>query len=104
MGSEEARGGCGSMILAFFIGGVVGAGVALLFAPRPGEQTRERITGVVEEAKEKAATCLGGIKEKVATVLEKGRDVVQEKKTIISSAIDACKDAYEKEKEKLSKA
>ena len=42
--SEEERGySAGSTLLAFFLGGLVGAGVALLIAPKSGPETRKII-------------------------------------------------------------
>ena len=41
MGNEEGRYSAGSLILGFFIGGLVGAGVALLLAPQPGPEARQ---------------------------------------------------------------
>jgi gas vesicle protein len=104
MGNEESCRNCGGIFLAFLIGGVVGAGVALLLAPKPGEEARGKIKKLVEDVKEKAETCFDEIKEKVVSTVEKGKEVVQEKKSIITTAIEAGKEAYEKEKEKLSKA
>ncbi len=45
--------------LGLFFGGLVGAMIALLFAPQAGEETarmiRERIQGIVDEARRAAA-------------------------------------------------
>ena len=100
---EESCRDAGGMLLAFFIGGLVGAGVALLLAPKPGQEAREKIKELVADAKEKAETCLDEIKEKVVSTVEKGKEIVSEKKSRITTAIEAGKEAYEKEKEKLSK-
>jgi len=103
MGNEECGRNCGAMLLAFFIGGLVGAGVALLLAPKPGQEARGKIKELVEDVKGKAETYVDQIKEKVVSTVEKGKEIVQEKKSIITTAIEAGKEAYEKEKEKLVK-
>lgn len=112
--AEEERGyGAGSTLLAFFLGGLVGAGVALLLAPKSGSETRQIIKEYAGEAKEKAesyldkvkgsaSTVVDKIKEGTASVLDKGKDFVEEQKTILTSAVEAGKTAYEKEKEKLT--
>lgn len=41
----------GSTLLAFFLGGLVGAGVALLLAPKSGPETRKIIKEYAGEAK-----------------------------------------------------
>jgi len=44
-----------SMFLAFLGGTLIGGTAALLLAPRSGAETRKRITGAVDDAKEAAA-------------------------------------------------
>ncbi len=100
--SEERGFGSGSVLMAFLLGGVVGAGLALLMAPQSGRETREKIKEMAEDAKEKAARYTGQAKEKFSSTVEKGKDFVEEKKNLISTAIEAGKEAYEKEKQKHS--
>ncbi len=104
MGNEESNRGSGAMVLAFFIGGLVGAGVALLFAPQPGKETRQKIRELAEEAKEKAIKCADEAKSKVTSTVEMSKGLVEEKKALITSAVEAGKEAYAKEKEKLAKS
>ena len=103
MGNEESGRSTGSIILAFFIGGLVGAGVALLLAPQPGKETRQKIKELADEAKEKAAKYAEEVKSKVTSTVEKGKELVEEKKSLITTAVEAGKEAYVKEKEKLGK-
>jgi gas vesicle protein len=103
MGNEEGRYSAGSLILGFFIGGLVGAGVALLLAPQPGTETRQKIKELADEAKEKAAKYAEEVKSKVTSTVEKGKELVEEKKSLITTAVEAGKEAYAKEKEKLGK-
>ncbi len=95
--------GTGSIFLSFILGGVVGAGVALLLAPRSGRETRQKIRQFTEEVKEKTADYVDDVKEKVTSGIDKGKELYEEKKTVLSSAIEAGKEAYEKEKERFSK-
>ena len=97
--------GCssGNVILAFVLGGLVGAGIALLTAPQSGRETREKIKGLADETRQKASEYAGQVKDKFSSAVESGKNFVEEKKSLISTAIDAGKEAYGKEKEKLSK-
>jgi gas vesicle protein len=104
MGNEESGRSTGSIILAFFIGGLVGAGVALLLAPQPGKETRQKIKERAEEAKEKATQYAEEVKSKVTSTVEKGKGLAEEKKSLITTAVEAGKEAYAKEKEKLGKS
>ncbi len=103
MKSEESGNGIMSVILPFFIGGVIGAGVALLLAPKSGRETRQLIKDTAGNVKEKSGEYAGQAKEAAISVVEKGKGLFQEKKTAIATAIEAGKEAYEKEKEKLAK-
>ncbi|GAB4231289.1 MAG: YtxH domain-containing protein [Acidobacteriota bacterium] len=102
----------GDKFLYFLIGGFVGASVALLFAPRSGEETRrvltdkyrtgtEQLTRKIQEGKEKVTEVGQELKHKVESTLEKGKEVVEKQKEQIVSAIEAGKRAYQEEKSKL---
>ena len=103
MGNEESGCSTGSIILAFFIGGLVGAGVALLIAPQSGKETRQKIKELADDAKEKATQYAEEVKSKVTSTVGKGKELVEEKKSLITTAVEAGKEAYVKEKEKLGK-
>lgn len=92
----------GSILLSFLLGGMVGAGFALLLAPQSGRETRQKIRELSDEAREKAMGYVDEIKGKVTTGIDKGKGYYEEKKSMIGSAIEAGKEAYGKEKERLS--
>ena len=102
MAEEERSFGAGPTLMAFFIGGLVGAGVALLLAPASGKETRKKIKELTDEAKEKAEEYVDEIKVKASSAVEKGKEFIEEKKTVISKAVEAGKEAFEKEKEKTA--
>jgi len=87
--------GCstGSVFLSFLLGGIVGAGLAMLLAPQSGPETRRKIKDFAED-----------MKDRVGSTVEKGKDIFEQKKSVIATAIDAGKEAYEKERERLSKS
>jgi gas vesicle protein len=100
---EESGYSAGSIFLSFLLGGIVGAGFALLFAPKSGLETRQRIKEFAGDAKDKAKSYVEEVKGKVTEGVEKGKGFYEEKKSIITTAIEAGKEAYDKEKERLSK-
>lgn len=56
---------CGLNVgLSFLLGGLVGAGAALLLAPKSGKETREQIKGMAKDIKEKAESAFKGEGEK----------------------------------------
>jgi len=66
---SEERGCAPVILLAFLLGGVVGAGLALVLAPLSGAETRKRIRDVAEEVKEKAEGAIGEIRDRVKETL-----------------------------------
>lgn len=97
MRHEEGGFSSGSILLSFLLGGMVGAGLALLMAPQSGQETRRRIKELAEDVKSKSSEYVSHTKERVASSIEKGKDIIEEKKTAISAAIEAGKEAYERE-------
>ncbi|OGW44208.1 MAG: hypothetical protein A2Y66_04140 [Nitrospirae bacterium RBG_13_41_22] len=100
---EEGGYSTGSIFLSFLLGGLVGAGFALLLAPQSGRETRQRIKEITGDVKEKAMGYVGDAKDKITGGIDKGKEFYEEKKSVITTAIEAGKEAYEKEKERLSK-
>jgi gas vesicle protein len=97
MRHEEGGFSAGSVLLSFLLGGMVGAGLALLLAPQSGVETRKRIREFTDDVREKAAEYVGQTKEKVVSAVEKGKHLVEEKKSALTAAFEAGKEAYEKE-------
>ncbi|MBI5191725.1 MAG: YtxH domain-containing protein [Nitrospirae bacterium] len=99
---SEDRYSTGSVVLAFVVGGLVGAGIALLTAPQSGRETREKIKDLTEDAKDKIKTLTAEAKDKIQQTYEQGKDAVADKKNVIASAIEAGKKAMEEEKVRLA--
>lgn len=76
--------GAGSVLLAFVLGAVSGAAVALLYAPVSGRETREYLGERSREGRERAAAAA-----------EKGRDIVNQGRETITTAIDRGREAYQ---------
>jgi gas vesicle protein len=101
--SDEDRGSSlVTVAVSFLAGAAIGSGLALLFAPKTGREVREQIKDLTEDAVDKIKEYAKEAQEKIKSTYECGKDVVMEKKSIISSAIEAGKEAMEKEKERLS--
>jgi len=95
---DEERGfSAKSVFLSFLLGGIVGAGLALLLAPQSGKETRIKIKETAEDVKEKAETYIKEAKGKIASTFDKAKETFEEKKTALTKAVEAGKEAYEKE-------
>jgi len=101
---EEEGFSAGSVLMSFLLGGIVGAGLALLLAPQSGEETRKKIKEFADDVKDKTTGLVDQTKHTVTDLVDEGKELYEEKKSIFKAAVDAGKDAYEKEKERLSKA
>lgn len=75
--------GAGSIILAFVLGAITGAAVALLTAPASGEETRRKIS---EKARDGA--------DQARRMADQGRDVWNRQRETFSNAIDRGREAY----------
>ena len=53
-GKDDRSGGAGTVMLAFLIGAIAGAVVALLYAPASGQETREFLGEKAREGVKKA--------------------------------------------------
>jgi len=88
-------------VLSFFLGGVVGAGVALMLTPQSGARTRQQIRDASRDAKVKAEQCYKQMRDKVEEAVTRGTDLVSESRPLLTAAIEAGKEAYEREKDRV---
>jgi gas vesicle protein len=96
--------GPGSWFLSFVLGGLVGAAVALLMAPKSGRQTREQIKDMAQDARERAGGYYDQAKGKLSTAMQKGADVFQQKKSEMESAVAQGKEAFQKARETVTES
>ena len=89
--NESSR--VGGYLAAFAIGALIGTGVALLYAPQSGKETRELIAKKGRELKGQASDAL-----------DDAKDFVQGKKAELAAAVEAGKDAMREERAKHQKA
>jgi gas vesicle protein len=75
----------GGVMVAFVIGALAGAAVALLFAPATGEETREFLGHKAREGKAKAREAMdqgrdyyARNRENLVTAVERGREAFQQ--------------------------
>jgi gas vesicle protein len=76
--------GAGSVLLAFLVGAVAGAAVALLYAPATGAETREFLGEKAREGRDRAVKAA-----------ERGRQAVKEGRENVKTAIDRGREAFQ---------
>jgi gas vesicle protein len=92
-----------SVLVPFLVGGVVGAGIAFLLAPKSGKELRKDITDIASDTRKKVATTIDKGRELYATTIDKGRELYAESTTAVKNAFEAGKGAYMEEVEKHRK-
>jgi gas vesicle protein len=97
---EKNTGGVGD----FLLGALIGAGVALLFAPRSGRETRadisrrarsaqDRVRGVAEEVTDQVVDKFEGARSRIEEQIESARTAIVAKKEQVSRAMEAGREA-----------
>ena len=100
--------------LMLVAGGIIGAGLALLYAPQSGKatrkelakyakRTRRRAEGVVDEFADNISEMVDAVGDRASEILEKGKDLAHDAKKDLLKAIEEGQDQLEKQKKKLAK-
>ncbi len=82
----------GSMMVPILAGGFVGAGTALLLAPKPGIRVRKDLKKIANITR-----------DQVSEAVDKGREIYDESRTALANAVEAGKKTYIEGIEKLEK-
>jgi gas vesicle protein len=90
----------GSKISFFLVGLGIGALVGILFAPKSGEETREFLTQKADEGRDYAQRKARELRERAEDLVERGKSAATRQKENISAAVDAGREAYQREKAK----
>lgn len=92
----------GSKVSFFLVGLGIGALIGILFAPKSGEETREYLSSRADEGREYAQRKARELRERAEDLIERSKEIMARQKGSISAAVDAGKDAYQREKSKAS--
>jgi gas vesicle protein len=84
----------GNSFMWFLAGLGFGALLGVLYAPRSGRETREAIKNTAQEGTEYLKNRGREARDTVSQWVDRGKDVVNQKKEQISAAIDATRQAY----------
>lgn len=100
--------------LMLIAGGVIGAGVALLFAPQSGKATRKDISRYARKARRRAEDVVDDfsdtisrmvetVGEKSADILDRGTDLAHDVKKEILKTIEDGQEKLEKQRARLAR-
>jgi len=81
----------GTVLVAFALGAMAGAAVALLYAPSSGEETRRKLGEKAREGRDRAES-----------LVRDGREFVQRQRDNISAAVQHGRDAFDQARKETS--
>ena len=81
--ARDDGGAAGTVVVAFVLGALTGAAVALLLAPATGEETRRILSEKAKEGREKAADAA-----------RQGKEFLNRQRDTLGTAIDRGREAY----------
>ena len=93
-------------LTAFFLGGLVGSALGLLFAPMSGRKTRQKIRDASTVAKEKAISTTHRVRstttEKVTDLVDKGKARIDDATENVKAAVETGKTVFAEKKSELA--
>jgi gas vesicle protein len=105
--SDDSSSGASGIILSFLLGGLTGAALAILFAPRSGKETRDLLQDKFREGTERGVEFRDRVVKKGREVLDDASEYVgRQKETLdrrrerLAAAVEAGRQAYREEKDK----
>jgi gas vesicle protein len=108
MSSDDRSGGTAGVVLSFMVGALSGAALAILFAPRSGRETREMLGEKLRETTERGRNVGEQALQKgreaaedAARYMDRQRDALERRRERLASAVEAGRQAYRDEKEKM---
>ena len=97
---------------AFLLGGLIGATVALLYAPKSGRETRKDLSkaakrvkrgaaDLVEDITESVADFTSEMKDKATDIAERGRELSENARKEIAATLEHGQKALEKQRKRI---
>jgi len=108
MSSDERNAGTSGVVLSFLLGALSGAALAILFAPRSGRETRDLLGEKLRETADRSRRLGEQALEKgreaaedASGYVERQRDALEKRRDRLAAAVEAGRQAYRDEKEKM---
>jgi len=84
----------GNSFVWFLAGLGVGAAVGVLYAPRPGSETREALRARAEEGRDYVRERARDVKDQASQWVDRGKETVSQQKEQFRAAYEAGRQAY----------
>jgi gas vesicle protein len=93
--------GSGGFVAGFLFGAFVGAALALVFAPAPGDELREQIKEKSIELKDRAGTLGAEASKRADELVARGQSILQDQRLRFREAVEEGRQAASRRKEEL---
>lgn len=97
------RGSGGGQVGSFILGALVGAGVALLFAPKSGEETQEEIRERAAQLRSTAEERMRAAQKRLEDRMDQAREGVNDRIEHVKEAVEAGRQAATEARGELEK-
>jgi gas vesicle protein len=108
MSNDDRNAGGSGILLSFLLGALSGAAFAILYAPRSGRETREMLGDKLRETAERSRragedTLQKGrvMAEDASAYVDRQREALEKRRDRLAAAVEAGRQAYRDEKEKM---
>jgi gas vesicle protein len=91
---DYTNGGGLSTGTALLVGMAVGAGIALLYAPRSGRETRQQLSTGANRLRERANDAYSTVSTRARQTADRARDVASDVQSKGKYVVDRARDAY----------
>ena len=99
MSNDEEKSVLLSVLAGIGLGAIIGAAAGLLFAPKPGIETREDIKKAAEDLRSRAEGVVGELGTSVDELVKRSKDLIETTKSKVQQAVESGKQAMtEKQK------
>lgn len=105
MSDDDREGSGASVILAFLLGGLTGAALAVLYTPRSGQETRDLLQEKFREGeararalRERAVARGREVMDQATDFVDAKRESIEQQKERLQAAVDAGRQVYREEK------
>ncbi len=102
MASDNSGVSVGTVFLAMVTGALAGAVAAVLLAPQSGQESRDQLRGYARRAEEGVRDLGERAGREFEKVVEKGRELYEENRSVLSEAFEAGREAMRRERDRTS--
>lgn len=92
--ADQENSSTSGVLLSFIVGGIAGAALAVLFAPRSGRETREMLADQVKDGMAKGRDLKNDVVARGERLRDDAVDFLEERKERLGAAVDAGQQAY----------